>query len=98
MVKASKGLRRRTRSKLRKNAREKGLSTVARKLVSYKVGERACIVIDPSVHQGQPHHKFHGTTGTIKGSQGRSYVLEIRTGGKNKRIIASPAHLKRIGA
>lgn len=97
MVKASKGPRRRTRSKLRKRVRMRGLSPITKSLQSFEVGEKAHIVIDPGIHKGQPHPRFHGMTGVIAGAQGRSYVLEIRIGGKYKKVIVSPAHLTKVG-
>jgi len=97
MVKASKGSRRRTRSKLRKRIRSKGLSPVTRMLESFEAGEKACIVIDPSIHRGQPHPKYHGTTGVVLGAQGSSYLLKVKTGGMYKKVIVNPAHMKRIG-
>lgn len=97
MVKASKGLRRRTRSKLRKRVRSKGLSPVTKMLESFKAGEKACIVIDPSIHTGQPHPKYQGITGVVLGAQGSSYLLKVKAGGKYKKVVVSPAHMKRIG-
>jgi large subunit ribosomal protein L21e len=98
MVKASKGFRRRTRSKLRKGPKHRGLSPITRSLQSFQNGEKACIKIDPSIHRGQPHPRFHGTTGVVVGARGRSYVLEIRVGGMLKKVIVYPAHLTKVGA
>jgi large subunit ribosomal protein L21e len=95
MVKASKGPRRRTRKKLQRHAGERGLSPITRALQTYEVGEKANIVIDPSVHKGQPHHRYHGHTGTVVGVRGRAYLLEVRTGGKRRTLIVRPEHLRR---
>jgi large subunit ribosomal protein L21e len=97
MVKASKGPRRRTRSKLRKKVRDRGMSPISRSLQTFKVGDHAFIEIDPSVHRGQPHPRYQGLSGVVMGTQGRSYVLEVRTGGKRRRLIVFPAHLKTAG-
>jgi large subunit ribosomal protein L21e len=97
MVKASKGPRRRTRSKFRKNVRDRGMSPITKSLRTFKEGDKACIVIDPSVHRGQPHPRYQGLTGNILGSRGRSYVIEVRMGGKSKQLIVFPAHLKMVG-
>jgi large subunit ribosomal protein L21e len=97
MVKASKGPRRRTRSKLRKKVRERGMSPITKSLRTFKVGDHASIEIDPSIHRGQPHPRYQGLSGVIKGTQGRSYVIEVRTGGKLRRLIVFPAHLKMVG-
>ncbi|MDI6916979.1 MAG: 50S ribosomal protein L21e [Thermoplasmatales archaeon] len=95
MVKASKGLRRRTRQ-LRKKPRERGLSPITRSLQLFNPGEKASIVIDPSIQKGQPHPRFHGLTGRIIKPQGSAYLLEIKDGNKIKKIIANPEHLRKM--
>ncbi len=95
MVKASKGLRKRTRQKYKKSARDRGLSPITRGFVTYEEGEKANIVIDPSIQKGQPHSRFHGQTGTVVGTQGDSYLLKVRMGGKTKTVIVSPEHLRK---
>lgn len=97
MVKASKGPRRRTRSKLRKKVRDRGMSPISKRLQTFNVGDHASIEIDPSVHRGQPHPRYHGLSGVVLGSQGRSYIIEVRTGGKHRKLIVFPAHLKMAG-
>ncbi len=95
MVKSSKGLRRRTRSKLSKRPRERGLSPITRSFQTYTTGEKASIVIDSSVHKGQPHSRFHGKTGTVVGTQGNALLLDVKMGNKMKRVIVKPEHLKK---
>lgn len=96
MVRTSKGLRKRTRQKLRKRARKRGLSPITYSFVEYQEGEKANIVIDPSIHKGQPHPRFHGHTGTVIGNQGRTYLLEVRMGKKRKKVVVSPEHLRKV--
>jgi large subunit ribosomal protein L21e len=96
MVKASKGLRARTRKILAKSYREKGLAPITRALQKFSTGEKACIKFDPSVHKGMPHPKFHGLTGTIVGKQGRAYLLKVRTGKKFKFLLVTPEHLRKL--
>jgi len=96
MVKASKGLREKTRQKFRRRARERGLSPITRALQKYETGERASIVIDSSIHKGQPHNRFHGLTGTVIGSQGKAYLLEVKMGGKVKKVVVAPEHLRKV--
>ena len=95
MVKRSKGIRNRTRFVLRKRPRDRGLPPVTRSFAQYEVGDRAAVVIEPSVHGGQPHRRFQGETGVIAGKQGKSYVLKIKSGNKEKDLIVRPEHLKR---
>ncbi|UCE91031.1 MAG: 50S ribosomal protein L21e [Methanobacteriota archaeon] len=95
MAKASKGGRRRTRNVMQKRARERGLSTITRAFQKFDVGETASVSLDPSIHKGQPHMRFHGRTGVVVGTQGEAYMLELRDGGKSKRIIVRPEHLRK---
>jgi large subunit ribosomal protein L21e len=95
MVRASKGTRKRTRQKFKKRARDRGLSPITRGFVTYEDGEKANIVIDPSIQKGQPHSRFHGQTGTVIGTQGDSYLLKVRMGDKMKTVIVSPEHLRK---
>lgn len=95
MVKASKGIMEGTRQKLSRSARERGLSPITRALQTFEVGDKATIVIDGSVQKGWPHHRFHGMTGTVVEKRGRAYVLDVRFGGKMKRAVVLPEHLRR---
>jgi large subunit ribosomal protein L21e len=90
----SKGYRSSTRSLLRKKPRQKGKIGLSRILQPYKIGDRVVIKIEPSVHKGMPHKRFHGKVGTIKQKRGRSYVVSVVTGRKEKQVIARPEHLK----
>ena len=95
MGRTSAGPGRRTRKKLQKRARERGLSPVTRRFVVYEEGDLANIVIDPSVQKGQPHPRFHGLTGRILGKRGRAYLVEVRTGNRFKQVIVRPEHLRK---
>jgi large subunit ribosomal protein L21e len=95
MVKASKGIMEKSRQKLRRRVRERGLSPITRALRTFEIGDRAVIRIDASVQKGWPHHRFHGLTGTVVERRGRAYVLDVRFGGKTKQAIAYPEHLRR---
>ncbi len=95
MVKASKGIMEKSRQKLRRRVRERGLSPITRSLRTFEVGDRAVIRIDASIQKGWPHHRFHGLTGTVVERRGRAYVLDVRFGGKTKKAIVYPEHLRR---
>jgi len=95
MVKASKGRRRRTRYVMQKRARDRGLSPITRAFQSFDIGENANVNIDPSIHKGQPHVRFHGRTGTVVGMQGNAYLIDVMDGGKKKQIIVRPEHLRK---
>lgn len=95
MVKASRGLRHRTRKLFRKSVRERGaiprLSLVMRE---YNIGDKVHIVLNPAVHEALPHRRYVGKTGTIVGRRGRAYLVEVLVGGKKKVVITVPEHLR----
>ncbi|MDH7508150.1 MAG: 50S ribosomal protein L21e [Methanomassiliicoccales archaeon] len=95
MVKASKGSRCKSRNILRKSPRERGLSPITREFQKFQEGDKVSIHIDSSVHKGAPDIRFHGKTGTVIGSRGRAYILQVKDGDKYKTVIARPEHLKK---
>jgi len=92
-MKKSHGYRSRTRMLLKKKTREKGKLGLSKLLHEYKPGDRVIIKIDPSVHKGMPHRRYHGRIGDIKEKRGRSYVIDVTQGNAVKQIIARPEHL-----
>ena len=90
----SKGYRAKTRSILRKKPRERGKTGLSKILYDYKPGEKVVVKIDPSVHKGMPHRRYHGKIGVIADKRGRSYVVGITQGKAVKEIIMRPEHLK----
>jgi large subunit ribosomal protein L21e len=95
MVKASRGLRRKTRNILRKTPRTRGMSPITHELRHFEIGEKVSVVIDPGVHRGMPHFRFQGKTGVVKGPQGRAYVVAVYDGNKLKTVVSRPEHLKK---
>jgi len=94
MVKRSHGPRQGTRKKISRRKRERGLSPISRHLQKFEIGQKVNIIIDPSVHKGQPYHRFHGHTGEVVGTQGTSFVVKVMDGNKSKLRLIAPAHLK----
>jgi large subunit ribosomal protein L21e len=90
----SRGYRRKTRSLLRKKAREKGKTGLSRILREYKPGDRVIVKLDSSVHKGMPHRRFHGRIGIIEETRGQAYVVNVTQGNAVKEISARPEHLK----
>lgn len=88
------GPRRKTRYKLKKDVREKGMSPITRAIQEFEIGQRVHITIDPSVHKGTPHPSFHGKTAKVTGRRGRAYILEVKDGDMFKELIVCPHHLK----
>lgn len=92
-MRKSKGFRSRTRKLLRKHPRRRGLPPIGKLLREYKIGDRVHIIIEPSVHKGQPHPRFHGKTGVVVGKRGRAYIISVRDGDAEKIIFARSEHL-----
>jgi len=90
----SQGYRRKTRSLLRRKAREKGKTGLSKILRQYKPGDRVVIKLDPSAHKGMPHRRFHGKVGIIENARGKAYVVNISQGKAMKEIIVRPEHLE----
>ena len=93
MVERSRGSRSKTRHKLSKRVREKGLPRIRRVTQQFEIGDQVHIRLDPSVHKGMPHPRFHGLTGSVVEKRGRAYLVRINDGGKEKTVIVSPEHI-----
>lgn len=96
LVKRSVGYRSRTRKLLSKRPREKGLSPLSKIMYPYKENDKVAIVIDPSMHKGMPHRRYHGKVGVLVGKRGKAYVVKVNLGEKEKTLIIRPQHLKPI--
>ena len=94
-MRRSRGLRSKTRRKMKRAYKDRGKTPITKTLQKFNVGEKANIVIDPSIQNGQPHPRFHGLTGDVAGMQGDAYLVDVKCGKKVKRLIISPEHLKK---
>jgi len=90
----SKGLKSKSRRKLTKHPRQKGLSPISRAIQDLPVGTRVSIILDAGVVKGQPHPRYHGRIGIVTERRGRAYVVDIRDGGSIKKVISRPDHLR----
>lgn len=97
-MKKSKGFKHKTRSLLRKKPRERGMAGLSKLLKQYKIGDRVVVKLDPSVHKGMPHRRFHGKIGTVESRRGQAYVVSVIQGNTIKKIIARPEHLESFAA
>lgn len=94
MVQKSKGRRKGTRNLLKVKARER--PPITRYLQEFKIGSKVVIKPNPSSHKGMPFKRFFGRTGTVINKKGKSYIIKIKDGKKEKDIISRPEHLKAI--
>lgn len=88
----SHGPRRRTREKFRRTTK----LTVNQYLKEFKMGDRVAIKIESASQSGMPFRRFYGLTGVVIGKRGRSYIVQIKDGGKTKKVISKPEHLKKV--
>lgn len=94
MVRASKGFRRGTRSRLKRARRDK--FKPQKFLKEFREGENVVIKQEPSSHLGMPHPRFKGKTGIVTGKRGRAYMINLKMGNMVKQIISRPEHLKKL--
>jgi len=93
MGRKAKGYRRKTRALLKRKPRERGKTGLSKILYEYKPGEKVMVKIDPSVHRGMPHRRYHGKIGVIVNKKGRSYIVNVTQGRAVKEIFVRPEHM-----
>jgi large subunit ribosomal protein L21e len=96
-MKKSKGFRSASRHVLTKEPRERGKLSLSKLLYEYQPGSQVVVKIEPSVHKGMPHRRYHGRVGTIMNKRGRSYVVSVSQGDAVRVIIVRPEHLEPWG-
>ncbi len=79
----------------KKNAREKGKVRLSKYFKSYKEGDRVAVKRETSQRYSFPK-RIQGLTGVIESKRGRSYIVKIMDGNKEKRFIIPPIHLNSI--
>ena len=90
----SNGPQQGTRHKLQNHARDRGTSPPQQAVEQFDAGDTVTLKLDPRVQDGRFHPRFNGLVGTVEGEQGQAYKVAINDGGKDKTIIAKPAHLE----
>lgn len=70
--------------------------TITERLKKFSIGEKAVIKLEPSVQRGMPHPRHYGKLGEIVEKRGKSYIVKIKDGGKTRKLIARPEHLKKV--
>ena len=89
------GSRRKTRSKFRKNIREKGKISVVSFLQTFQEGEQVLLKAEPAVQSGLYHTRFHSKIGIVQKQRGKCVEVKIKDGNKPKMLIIHPIHLKK---
>jgi len=90
-----KGYRNKCRQVHRKNVRDKGIGSIEKYLLEFKVNDKVDVITDSSQHKrGMPHRRYHGLTGTIKGFRGRCFEVQVKLGNSKKLLIVGREHLR----
>jgi len=95
MTQRKGGSRRKTRSKLRKNVKDRGKISLRRYLQEFKNGEMVILKVEPGIQKGIYPLRYHGLTGKVEGKKGTCYEVSINNMGKRKSVIVHPVHLKK---
>jgi large subunit ribosomal protein L21e len=90
------GSRRKTRHKLQKDIRHKGKISVTRYFQEFNEGDKVLLALEPAVHGGMYHPRFHSKVGVVKSKKGTCYNVAITDGDKKKTLIVHPVHLRRM--
>jgi large subunit ribosomal protein L21e len=94
MAQKSHGSRHGTRKKFSKDGDT--TLTVNDRMKTFEEGERVLVQYHHSVQRGRSHSRFHGRHGTITGTRGDAYVVEITDGKTDKEIYIKPVHLQEV--
>ncbi len=90
----SKGYDSSTRKLYRRAPREKGLRSLRYLLEPFEVGQKVDIILNSQSQKGRPHRRFHGKKGTVLAKQGQAYIVAVKKGNKENKVIANPEHLR----
>lgn len=94
MAQKSGGSRHGTRHKFAKDG--DSTLTVNDQVKEFQEDEEVLIDFHPSVQDGRVHSRFHGRHATVTGMQGTAYELELKDGGKTKKLYLKPVHLSEV--
>ncbi len=89
----SHGFMHKARSSMTKD-HARGVSFLLR---TFKEGDKALVIIDPSQHKALPHRRYHGKVGTVTGVGRRTVTLDVKLGDKTKTLITRLDHIKPFG-
>lgn len=92
-MKRQGGKRRKSRQAFTKSFRNKGKVSITSYLQTFEEGDKVKLGLEPSIQKGVYHPRFKGRTGVVMEQQGECYVVQIKDGGKEKKLTVHPVHL-----
>ena len=78
----------------KKNIRTKGKLQLSRYFQTLKKGDFVMISREKGIKSNLPK-RFQGRTGIIEEKRGSNYLVKIKDGNKDKKLIVNPIHLKK---
>ena len=79
----------------RKPIRSRGKLQLSRYFQELEEGDFVAISREQSIPINFPK-RFQGLTGIVEGKRGKAYIVKIKDGNKDKRILIEAIHLKKI--
>ncbi len=78
-----------------KSVRTKGKIKFSEYFKSIEEGDNVAIVREMSVRSSFPS-RIHGKSGKVIGSRGKSKIIKLNDGNKEKVLVVHPIHLKKL--
>ncbi|MBI4449238.1 50S ribosomal protein L21e [Candidatus Woesearchaeota archaeon] len=88
------GMRRKTRTLLRKNIRNKGKISISRYFAEYKLGDRVLLMMEPAVQKGMYYPRYYGKVANVEGKRGDCYIVTIQDRSVQKTLTVHPVHIR----
>jgi len=79
----------------RKPVRTRGKLQLSRYFQELNEGDFVAISREPAISSSFPK-RLQGITGIVEGRKGKVYIVKIKDGNEEKRILIEPIHLKKI--
>jgi len=79
----------------RKPIRTRGKLQLSRYFQELNKGDFVSVSKEQSVSSSFPK-RIQGRTGIVEGRKGKTYIVKITEGSKDKRFLIEPIHLKKI--
>ncbi len=93
MVQRQGGMRKGTRSLMKKPIRQKGKVSLRSYFQKLEEGQKVQLKAEPAYQKGMFLPRFAGKIGIVKGKKGECYLVEIKDHNKTKELIVHPVHL-----
>ncbi|MEM3112848.1 MAG: 50S ribosomal protein L21e [Candidatus Pacearchaeota archaeon] len=79
----------------KKSIKERGKVRLSEYFKTLNKGDKIALKKEKSIKAGFPD-RFQGLSGVVVGKRGRSYIVKIKDFKKEKTLIISPIHLRKL--